>query len=254
MIKIFLYIAIFLLGAIIGSFLNVCIYRIPLGECIAYPPSHCTNCNTRLKWYDLIPIFSYLFFKGECKYCKEKISFKYPSIEFLTATAFLITYINYGLSLYLIKYIILWCFLIVISIIDIKFQDVYAVTTIPGIVIGVIIAIIQNMIYSTPFWNYILGGVIAAGVIALIVYTTGGMGKGDIEIAALCGVFIGWKYSMIMIFLSFIIGATIGVILIISKKRGRKDYIAFGPFIALSTLFTVFYGSYILNYYVGLLI
>ncbi|MCB2286433.1 prepilin peptidase [Clostridium algidicarnis] len=250
--KIFLYIAIFLLGAIIGSFLNVCIYRIPLGESIAYPPSHCTNCDARLKWYDLIPIFSYLFLKGKCKYCKEKISLKYPSIEFFTATAFLITYINYGLSLYLIKYIILWCFLIVISIIDIKFQDVYAVTTIPGIIIGVIIATIENVIYFTPFWNYLLGGAIAGGVIALIVYITGGMGKGDIEIAALCGVFIGWKYSIIMIFLSFIIGAIIGVILIISKKRSRKDYIAFGPFIALSALFTVFYGSHILNYYVGL--
>lgn len=250
--KIFLYTAIFMLGAIIGSFLNVCIYRIPLGESISYPPSHCTNCNTRLKWYDLIPIFSYLILRGKCKYCKEKISLKYPSIEFLTAVVFLLTYINYGLSLYFIKYIILWCFLIVISIIDIEFQDVYAVTTIPGIIIGVIIATIENVIYFTPFWNYLLGGAIAGGIIALIVYITGGMGKGDIEIAALCGVFIGWKYSIIMIFLSFIIGAIIGVILIISKKRNRKDYIAFGPFIALSTLFTVFYGSHILNYYVGL--
>lgn len=225
-----------------------------MGESIAYPPSHCTYCNTRLKWYDLIPIFSYLFFKGECKYCKEKISIKYPGIEFLTATVFLLTYINYGTSLYFIKYIILWCCLIVISIIDLNLQDVYSITTIPGIAIGVIVAIIEKMIYSVPFLNYIIGGITAAGIIALIVYTTGGMGKGDIEIAALCGVFIGWKYSIIMIFISFIIGATIGVILIISKKRGRKDYIAFGPFIALSTLFTVFYGSYILNYYVGLFI
>ncbi len=225
-----------------------------MGESIAYPPSHCTDCNTRLKWYDLIPIFSYLFFKGKCKYCKEKISIKYPGIEFLTATVFFLTYINYGTSLYFIKYAMLWCCLIVISIIDLNFQDVYSITTIPGIVIGVIVAIIENMIYSVPFLNYIIGGITAAGIIALIVYTTGGMGKGDIEIAALCGVFIGWKYSIIMIFLSFIIGATIGVILIISKKRGRKDYIAFGPFIALSTLFTVFYGSYILNYYVGLFI
>lgn len=251
--KIFLYIAIFILGAIIGSFLNVCIYRIPLSESISYPPSHCTNCNAKLKWYDLIPMFSYLLLRGKCKYCKEKISLKYPMVEFLTAVVFVLTYINYGLSLHFIKYNILWCFLIIISIIDLKFQDVYVRTTIPCIIIGVILGIIENMIYFTAFWNYLLGGVVAGGIIALIVYTTGGMGKGDIEIAALCGTFIGWKYSIMMIFLSFVIGSIIGLILIISKKRGRKDYIAFGPFLALSTLFTALYGGDILNLYVKLI-
>lgn len=250
--KIFIYIVIFFFGAIIGSFLNVCIYRIPKEQSIVYPPSHCTNCNTRLKWKDLIPIFSYLFLRGKCRYCKDKVSVKYPFIETLTAIVFLITYINYGLSLYFMKYIILWCFLIVISVIDLNTQEVYFKTTAPVIIIGLTFAIIEKIMYSIPLWNYLLGGVIASTIIAFIVYAIGGMGEGDIEIAALCGIFIGWKYSIIMLMLSFIIGAIIGVLLIVSKKKSRKDYIAFGPFIALSSFIVAFYGIHILNYYISL--
>lgn len=252
MIKISIYIFIFILGAVIGSFLNVCIYRIPLEESIAYPPSHCTNCNAKLKWYELIPILSYFFLRGKCKHCGEKISIKYPMIEILTGILFLLTYMKYDLSIHFIKYSIFFSFLIIIFIIDLNTQDVYAITTVPGIALGIVFSIIEKTLYSAPLWNYILGAGIAGGIIVLIVYVIGGMGEGDIEIAVFCGIFIGWKYSILMIILSFIIGAIIGVTLIIFKKKSKKDYIPFGPFIALSSFIVVFYGSYILNYYLNL--
>jgi leader peptidase (prepilin peptidase)/N-methyltransferase len=253
-IKILVYIIVLSYGLIIGSFLNVCVYRIPLSQSIIYPPSNCTACNTRLKWKDLIPLFSYLILKGRCRYCGEKISLRYPLQEILTSLLFLTLYVNFGFSIYFLKYVILFSFLIVISSIDIKYQDVYVSNTFPGIITGVIFAIIESFLYSSSFWNYFFGAVIAGAVIFLIVFITGAMGAGDIEIAVLCGVFIGWKYSIIMIILSFIIGGIVGILLIATRKKGRKDYIAFGPFLALATLMVIFFGKWILNYYFGLFV
>ncbi|WP_291572448.1 prepilin peptidase [Clostridium sp. UBA4548] len=251
-IKILAYILVIAYGLVIGSFLNVCVYRIPLSQSIVYPPSNCTNCNSKLKWNDLIPVFSYIFLRGKCRYCGSKISIRYPIQELLTAIIFLATYLHYGLSLYFIKFVILFCFLIVISNIDIKFQDVYIVTTIPGIVIGTIFAVVEKYLYSASLGNYLLGAIIAGGIISIVVYSTGAMGKGDIEIALLCGIFLGWKYSLIMIVLSFVSGGIIGVMLIVFKIKGRKDYIAFGPYLALGTLLVIFFGNNILNWYLQL--
>lgn len=252
MIKIISYIIVLIYGLIIGSFLNVCIYRIPLNQSIAYPPSNCPSCNTRLKWKDLMPVISYIILRGKCRYCGEKISIRYPLQELFTALIFLFTYHNYGFSLYFFKYVILFCFLIVISNIDIKHQDVYTVTTIPGITVGIIFAITEQYFSMASGVNYFLGGLIASGFIALIVYITGAMGEGDIEIAGLCGIFIGWKLTILMIILAFITGGVIGILLIATKIKGRKDYIAFGPYLALGTTLAIFFGNFIINYYVKL--
>lgn len=250
------YIFSFIIGSIIGSFLNVCIYRIPRDESIAYPPSHCPKCNNRLKWMDLIPIISYIFLKGRCRYCKEKISIRYSLIEFFTGIIFLLLSIKYGVSLNYLKYATLFSVLIVISFIDMETMNVYFGTTLTGAIFGLVFLITQGILENyilKDYMYYILGAIAPAGVIALIILLTGGMGWGDVEICFISGLFLGLKLSVLMLLASFIIGALISLILIWSKKKTRKDYISFGPFVALGTLFAVTCGNEILLWYLNLI-
>lgn len=244
-------IIIFLFGLIIGSFLNVCIFRIPAGESIAFPPSHCSKCKRNLKPIDLIPVLSYLFLGGKCRYCKTKISIRYPLVELLTGFLYLGVYEYYGISFFMIKYLVLITFLIVISLIDYDTQDVYAVTTYPAILIGIIFALIEKFYFGESILNYILGCLIAAGIIFLISKLTGAMGSGDIEIHAIAGIFLGWKLAIINIFLSFIIGGVWAISEILLRKKKREDYIAFGPAIGISTIILIFFGNIILPMYFG---
>lgn len=243
---------IFILGLVIGSFLNVCIYRIPRGESISFPPSHCTDCKTQIKPYDLIPVISYLFLGGKCRHCGSKISIKYPALELFTAIIFLLIYKQYGLSIELIKFLILAVFLIVIAFIDFYTQDVYAVTTYPCLFIGVVFMLIDKFYIHSDIMTYLIGLVVGVGVIGLIVIITGAMGTGDIEIAAICGIYLGWSNTLITIFFSFIIGAIVGVSLIALKKKGRKDPIAFGPFLAIGTMIATLYGDKIIKIYLNI--
>lgn len=247
------YLIIFVLGTIIGSFLNVCIYRIPKEESIAYPPSHCTTCGNNLRPYDLIPILSYMFLKGRCRYCGEKVSIRYPIIEFITGVLFLITFIKYGLSLNFIKYILLISILIVIGMIDLDTTDVYFSTTLTGIISSLIFIGIYFYM-GIPVRSYIYGGIVGGGLLsAIILITKGGMGWGDAEICLFCGLFLGLKFTILMLFLSFIIGSIISLILILSGKKSRKDYIPFGPFIVLATILTIFMGEKIFLLYISLI-
>lgn len=244
---------IFILGAIIGSFLNVCIYRIPREESIVYPPSSCTSCKNTIKWYDLVPIISYLFLKGKCRYCDEKVSIRYPIIEFTTGILFLITFIKYGISLEFIKYIVFISILVVIGIIDLDTTDVYFSTTLTGIISSIMFLGIYVYL-SMPVSGYIYGGIIGGGLLsAIILITKGGMGWGDAEICLVCGLFLGWKLTIIMLFLSFIIGSVIGVTLILLGKKTRKDYIPFGPSIVMAAVITIFVGERIWILYTSLI-
>lgn len=244
---------IFILGLILGSFLNVCIYRIPREESISFPPSHCTNCGNRIKWYDLVPILSYLILKGECRYCREKISFRYPLIELITGVLFIAIYIKFGLSLEFIKFAILICFLLVIGIIDFTTTDVYSKTTYLGIAFGTILLIINLVYFSGGPLNFLLGGAIGAFVIAIIILLTKEMGWGDAEICGMCGLFLGWRLTIFMLFISFILGGLIGTILVITKKKSRKDYISFGPYIAIASAVSIFIGNSAMAWYLGIL-
>ena len=241
-------ISFFILGTIIGSFLSVCICRIPAGESIVYPPSHCSNCKSNIKPYDLIPIVSYVILRGKCRYCKEKISIKSPLMELFTGIMFLSLYLKYGLTLELIKYLILFSFLIVIGCIDYNTTDVYFSTTSTGIGIGILFLVI-NWYLKLPIKTYFLGAIIGGIFILLIAVLTGGMGFGDIEICILSGIYIGTKLTVLMLFLSFILGGAVGAVLIISKKKSRKDYIAFGPYISIATMIAVLFGEKIINWY-----
>ncbi|MCD3245162.1 prepilin peptidase [Clostridium botulinum C] len=241
---------IFILGTVIGSFLNLCICRIPKNESIVYPVSHCTSCQNKIKPYDLIPIISYILLKGRCRYCKEKISIVSPVIELFTGVIFLGLYLKYGLTIEFIKYLFLCSFLIIIGCIDYNTTDVYFNTTISGIIVGILFLLI-NWYLNLPIKTYFLGGIIAGIAISLIVILTGGMGWGDVEICVLSSIYIGAKLTILMLFLSFIIGAIVGIILIIYKKKSRKDYIAFGPSIVIATLITIYSGESIIEWYLN---
>lgn len=243
---------VFVFGLIIGSFLNVCIYRIPRGESIAFPPSHCTNCNTKIKWYDLIPIVSYIILKGKCRHCGEKISIVYPIIEALNALLWVIAYLNYGFTLSFFKCIFLISLFIVIALIDYNTQDIYFNTIIIGIIGATCFIIIESILYRNVYQvlNYVIGGVISSGIICIIILITKGMGWGDAEICLIAGLFLGFPESLFMLLISFVVGGIISVVILALKKKKRKDAIAFAPFIAIGSVIMCIYGIQILTWYI----
>jgi leader peptidase (prepilin peptidase)/N-methyltransferase len=239
---------IFVVGLCIGSFLNVCIYRIPKEESIANPPSHCGSCGTSLKAIDLVPVFSYLFLRGRCRYCKEKISIRYPLIELITALLLAAVYLQHQLSFDFLKYSVLVIMLILIGIIDFDTTDVYFKTTITGVIFGVAF-LLYGYYLGNGVKQFILGAAVGGSAIAAVILLTKGMGWGDAEICLMSGLFLGLKLTLFMLFVSVVLGGFIGLLLILFKIKSRKDYIPFGPFIALGAIFTVFFGDKVIQWY-----
>ena len=246
------YIVVALLGICIGSFLNVCIYRIPREESISFPPSHCTNCNYKLRWIDNLPLLSYIMLKGKCRNCKEKISIQYPLIELLNCILYIGIYTKYGVELITIKYMLLSSIMIVIGMIDFKTQYVYLNTIIVGTIIGIIFLVIDLINNKTVPMDNVYGMLIGLGVIGLIfAFTLGrGMGAGDIEIGALAGLFLGVKGAIFMVLSSFIIGSIFAITIMVVKDKGKKDAIAFGPYMAMSTIISLFVGNTLIDMYI----
>lgn len=244
-----------ILGLLIGSFLNVCIFRIPREESISFPPSHCGSCGTRIKPYDLIPVISYMLLGGKCRNCKAALSIQYPLIELATGLLFAALYIEFGLTLECIKFMVFFCLLIVIGVIDLKTTDVYTKTTVTGIAIGIIFIILGYFFGgSQEIWPYVFGGLLGGGTISVIILLTHGMGWGDAEICLMCGLFLGFRATLVLLFLAFVIGGITGLLLILTKKKTRKDYIPFGPFLSLGAMMSTLFGQKLIDLYVSLLI
>ena len=248
------YVLIFILGLIVGSFSNVCIYRIPKNESIVFPASHCPKCRSKIKPVDNIPLLSYILLKGRCRNCKSKISIQYPIVEFLSGLIYLIIHLTYGLSIQSLIYIILSSALIIIAFIDLNEQIVPDVISLPGIVAGLVLS------FFVPYISFIDSalGIVAGGGIILIIGLAGSaifkkeaMGGGDVKLAAMIGAFLGWKYIIISLFLGFFLGALAGIILIISKIRSKEDAVPFGPFIVMGSLITLLWGEKIISWYIG---
>jgi len=244
-------ILIFVFGLLIGSFLNVCIYRLPQNQSIITPPSHCTTCNTRLKPWDLIPVISYLLSRGHCRYCNATFSPRYALVELLTASLFVWCLQIFGVSILLVKALILTSFFIVITFIDYDHQ----------LILDKVLLYLSGAGVAINLWtgsvnplDMLIAALLGGGLLLIIALVSGGgMGGGDIKFAAALGLCFGWQYLLLTLFLAFILGGVGGAFLLIVKLKSRKDFIPFGPFIALGALFTLLYGNNIITWYMGTL-
>ena len=237
-----LYVLIFIFGLIIGSFLNACISRIPRGESIAAPPSHCESCNRRLSPLDLIPVFSWLFLQGKCRYCNTQISIKYPLIELLTGVLFVIIFLGAGLSNQFLPSLFLTSLLIIISFIDLEYYLIPNKVIVTGFVLGIVFHIV---IPYLPWLDILLGFLVGGGILYLLaIASKGGMGGGDIKLAALIGFYQGLQGVLLSLFIGSFIGGTIGILLILTKIKSRKDPIPFGPFLSIGAITTLFLHSF----------
>lgn len=250
-----LYIIVFLLGSLIGSFLNVCIYRVPRNLSIISPSSRCPSCNTPIKPYDNIPVLSYILLGGKCRICKAAISLRYPLVELLNAMLYIFAVYRFGFHWHTVIIALLCSALVVITFIDLDFQIIPDIITLPGILIGLIAG---SLLMPDPFMrDHLLGfkasaiGLLVGGGLfyAIAVLSKGGMGGGDIKMMAMVGGLMGWKSVFLTIFLGSLTGATFGIFLMIAEGKGRKTKIPFGPFLALGTLITLFFGEEIFTWY-----
>jgi len=249
---------IFVFGLIIGSFLNVCIYRVPLKKSIVTPPSGCPGCGERINFYDNIPIISYIFLLGRCRSCRQPISLLYPFIELLTGllslSLFVKFYPDYGQYL---AFLMLGSAFIVISFIDLRHQIIPDIISIPGIFAGLAVTIIFSnvSIYDITWYDSVIG-IIAGGGILYIVAAgfeklTGkeGMGGGDIKLLAMIGAWMGWRALPLIILISSLTGSIIGGGTLVLSRKGLRARIPFGPFLVLGAFVYLFFGHEIEFYY-----
>jgi leader peptidase (prepilin peptidase)/N-methyltransferase len=239
-------------GAIVGSFLNVCIIRLPKGESIIIPGSHCPQCNHPIKFYDNIPLISYLLLGGKCRYCKRSISAQYPLVEGTTAISSLLLFLKYGLSLSYFFYFSFVAALIIITVIDLYHQIIPDVISIPGIGVGLLGALI---IPHITFFNSLLGILLGGGSLFVVatlyqwLFKREGMGGGDVKLLAMIGAFLGWDAVILTILLSSLIGSITGIIIMVLKGKDFKYAIPFGPFLSLGAVIALFYKNEIISWY-----
>jgi len=247
----YLYTLIFITGTLIGSFLNVCIYRIPENKSIVSPPSSCSECGHRLGFLDLIPVLTYVFNRGRCRYCGAKYSVQYPLIELLNGIFYLLVFYKYGLEWISVMHCITISLLIVIFMIDLRYKIIPDSLVIFGLLYTIIISI---MLIDINIWDKVFGFLFGFTLFLVIALVTNAMGGGDIKLMGLLGLNFGLKGIIFITIFSFIIGAIISILLLITKKATRKDYIPFGPFIAVSAVTYIFWGDNIINLYLKLIL
>jgi leader peptidase (prepilin peptidase)/N-methyltransferase len=257
-VEILLIILFAILGLAVGSFLNVCIDRLPKNESIVLPPSHCEACQHKLAAKDLIPVFSYLRLRGRCRYCQASVPRRLFWVELATAVIFALLYWHYRLSPELGVMIFYACLFIIIFVIDLEHGLILNKVVYPGMVVALLLAL-----YPWPWLNEAmitrvayaaLGGGIGFGIFLLIaIVSRGGMGWGDVKLAALIGLATGFPLVFVAIIIGAILGGIVAVALVIAKRRKRRETIPFGPFLALAAMITLLWGSNILDWYLSLM-
>ncbi|MFZ5994771.1 MAG: prepilin peptidase [Thermodesulfobacteriota bacterium] len=243
-------------GLSIGSFLNVLIYRLPLGRSIIRPGSACPNCGAGIRWYDNIPVLSYLLLLGKCRRCRSRISLRYPLVELVTGLLSPAIFFRYGVSWTGLFYFIFVAALIAIIFIDFDHQIIPDIITYPGIIAGFISSLIlPNITYRDSLIGIILGGgilyLIALGY--LILAKREGMGGGDIKLLAMIGAFLGWQALPFTILVSALLGSVVGIIAIIKTGKDARMAIPFGPFLSIGAILYLFWGKAVTQWYLGLL-
>jgi leader peptidase (prepilin peptidase) / N-methyltransferase len=246
----------FLLGLVLGSFMNVCIYRIPVKMSIVKPGSHCRSCSASIKWYDNIPLLSYLILRGRCRHCGTPIGFRYPLVEGLAGVLSLALFLRHGPGFIYLYMLVFSLSLVVISFIDLDHMIIPDVLSIPGIVLGLLGSFLVP--YLSPL-DSLIGIIAGGGTFYIIAYGYSllrgkeGMGGGDIKLIAMIGAWMGWRPLPIVILISALAGALIGGIFIIASGKGARARIPFGPFLALGALTYLFYGNEIILWYIRFL-
>lgn len=257
----FLSLIVFILGAVVGSFLNVCIVRIPEGDSVVHPPSHCPDCKSAIHFYDNIPLLSYLFLRGRCRYCGEPISTRYFVVELLTAILGLVLFQRFGSGLAFLAGFVFVAGLIVVSFIDLRVRIVPDVISLPGIVIGLLFSIVGRFLISDPHaivpspLSALLGILVGGGFLLALAWAyeafTGveGMGGGDIKLLAMIGAFLGWTSIPFTLFFASLTGSVMGLGFMIAKGVGRRFALPFAPFLCLGALLYLLFGQELVRFY-----
>ncbi len=239
-------------GGLIGSFLNVCICRLPKEESIVWPGSHCPHCQKPIKFYDNIPVFSYFLLRGKCRHCKGPISIQYPLVEGITALGTVFLIMRFGVSLSFLFYFAFIAALIVVTVIDLYHQIIPDVISLPGIGVGLLASL---LIPEITFWNSLFGVLLGGGSLFLVatlyqwIFKREGMGGGDVKLLAMVGAFLGWKAVILTILLSSLIGSIAGIVVMVLKGKDFKYAIPFGPFLSLGAVISLFYGENLIRWY-----
>ncbi|MBM4265291.1 MAG: prepilin peptidase [Deltaproteobacteria bacterium] len=243
-----------ILGAAVGSFLNVVIHRLPLGESVVHPRSRCPSCHTMIAWYDNLPILSWLLLRGRCRACGVSISPRYLLVEVFTAMIALALCVRFGLTLAFALYFAFACALLAVAYIDLDHQIIPDRISLPGIVVGLAFSVTGGWPAMT---DALAGALLGGGILLAVAWTyerlTGveGMGGGDVKLLALIGAFLGWRGVLLTLLLGSLLGSAIGVTLMLARGADRKLAIPFGPFLSLGALATLFWGDSIVRWYIS---
>lgn len=246
-VDILFYLIIFLFGAVIGSFLNVCIYRIPKKEDVVKTRSHCMSCGYQLQWYDMFPVFSYLFLRGKCRKCGAKLSVQYPLIEAVNGILYVMIVLIHGVNVDSLLYCLLTSALLVLSVIDFRTYEIPFGINLFILALGLIRAALDYH----HFHSYLIGLLAVSAVLAVLYYATGGraIGGGDVKLMAACGLFLGWKLVILAFLAGCILGAVIHVIRM--KVSGEDHVLAMGPYLSAGVLIAMLWGEQMLAWYLG---
>ncbi len=242
------------MGLAIGSFLNVCIYRLPRRESLMYPGSHCPVCNRSLAWFENLPLSSWLVLRGRCRTCRTPIPVQYPLVEAITAAVFVGAYFIYGWTPLLAARLLFACAMIVLFVIDLQHRILPNAITLPGIVIGFILSF-----FLPPGWRSSLVGLLAGGGVLFAIGESyyrlrgyEGLGMGDVKMLAMIGAFLGWPLMLVTLVLASFAGSAVGVGLLVSRRGDMKAALPFGTFLAVGALVAAVAGDAFLAWYLTL--
>lgn len=250
-----MYLAAFVFGTVVGSFLNVCIARIPAGKSVVYPPSACPQCGARIRPWDNVPLLSFLWLRGRCRDCGTPISWRYPLVEVLTGALFATNLWMFGLTPWAAVACAFTAALVVISFIDLDHQIIPDVISLPGVVVGLVLAV--------PGWGpslverilgMLLGGGLLWAVAVLYEWARNreGMGGGDIKLLAMIGAFLGWRGVLVTLLVGSLLGASVGGLRIALRRAEAGVPIPFGPFLAVGAIVALYWGDQLISWYIDL--
>ena len=248
---------VFLFGISFGSFLNVLIYRLPRKESLVKPPSKCPACGSGIRYFDNIPIISYVILGGKCRHCKKNISLRYPVIEILSGLLTVYAIYSFGFTLKGIEVVFLSLVFLAIFFIDLDHTIIPDVFTIPGVIIGIAVSLLPGAMVG---WKQSLigmavggGAFMLVGILGQIIFKKEALGFGDVKYAAMVGAFLGWKNLILMLIIASFLGSIIGISLIyLSGKKGKSTYIPFGPFLTVGAWIAIYFGEDLIKAYLEL--